>query len=99
MKRSTLFDIAFVVALAACSLYLGHLATVAYLRHVVGIPTELDRFKVLGELELDFQRWQGVEDDLRAMREAITELTVRVEVLEVPALPGREEPKEEHDAR
>ena len=34
MKRSTLFDIAFVVALAACSLYLGHLATVAYLRHV-----------------------------------------------------------------
>ena len=99
MKRSTLYDIAFVVAWGVALPLLLHVAVVAYLRHVVGIPTELDRFKVLGELELDFQRWQGVEDDLRAMREAITELTVRVEVLEVPALPGREEPKEEHDAR
>ena len=95
MKRSTLYDIAFVVVFGAALALLLHVAFVAYLRHTVGIPTELDRFKVLGELELDFQRWRGVEDDLRAMRLALNEITVRVEVLEVPALPGRETEKED----
>lgn len=91
MKRSTLFDIAFVVVFGAALALLMHVAVVAYLRHVVGIPTGLDRPRIYGELELGYRRWEGVDDELRAMREAITELTIRVEALEVPALPGREE--------